>query len=344
MKLLRKTKYYLPFIKARLAKKGLFMVPSPKSATINITENCNSKCVYCDQWRNEKSNSLSYQRIKELYKKLLAAGVDELLFSGGEPLMREDLPDIINLAKQKGFKRVSIITNGLLINEKKLLVLAKKGLDSMTISIDGDEKTNDFLRGINGSYKKNINNLELLNKNNELKKIKINIGTVLSSYTLKHIPLMVELARKYNASLALSLIDNRTFFANDIKLDKAIIKGHDFNKLDSLVAYLKTINSKNPGLLVHNDQSLDHVRRYFSDPLMKDVPCYLGFFKVFIGSRGKVFSGCWQLPDFGDFSKIDFKQLFKSKQYKKRLRDMINKRCRGCSCGYILNSIIEKPL
>jgi len=344
MQLSRKIKYYLPFIKARLAKRGLFMVPSPKSATINITENCNSKCLYCDQWRNKKTSSLSYKQVKELYKKLLNAGIDELLFSGGEPLMRDDLPDIIGLAKQKGFKRVSITTNGLLINENKLLILAKKGLDSMTISIDGDEKTNDFLRGVKGSYKKNINNLELLNKNSQLIKIKKNIGTVLSIYTLKHIPLMVELARKYNASLALSLIDNRTFFANDIKLDKAIIKEHDLNKLDSLIKYLKTINNQNPRLLVNNNQSLDYARRYFDDSLIKDVPCYLGFFKVFIGSKGEVFSGCWQLPDFGNFNKIDFKQLFKSKQYKKRLRDMINKRCQGCSCGYIINSIVDKPL
>ena len=119
----------------------------------NITKRCNLKCIHC--YAHAKAtpadNELTTDEGKALIDDLAAFGSPVILFSGGEPLMREDLPELAEYAVSKGMRAV-ISTNGTLITPEVAKKLKEIGLSYVGISLDGMEKTHDHFRGQKGSY------------------------------------------------------------------------------------------------------------------------------------------------------------------------------------------------
>lgn len=121
----------------------------------NITRACNLKCVHCYAHATDLSTSdeLTTAEGRVLIDNLAAFGVPVLLFSGGEPLVRKDLPELAAYAVEKGMRAV-ISTNGTLIDRPTARTLKEIGLSYVGISLDGMEAVNDRFRGVKGAYAK----------------------------------------------------------------------------------------------------------------------------------------------------------------------------------------------
>jgi Fe-coproporphyrin III synthase len=98
-------------------------------------------------------DELSTAEGRRLIDDLAHFGVPVLLFSGGEPLVRKDLPDLAAYAVEKGMRAV-ISTNGTLIDRATAQVLKNIGLSYVGISLDGLEPVNDRFRGVKGALTK----------------------------------------------------------------------------------------------------------------------------------------------------------------------------------------------
>ncbi len=90
------------------------------------------------------------------------AGTFFLAIGGGEPLLRDDLFKVIKYAREN-FIAVSLVTNGLLINKEIAKKFDALNLNTITISIDGLERTHDQVRG-EGNFRKAINKIKVLRK------------------------------------------------------------------------------------------------------------------------------------------------------------------------------------
>ena len=119
----------------------------------NITSKCNLKCVHCynDSGANTKSNEPTTQEARAVLDDLAAFGVPSVLFSGGEPLTRKDLFELIPYAVDKGLRTV-ISTNGTLIDADKARQIKKMGVSYVGISLDGIGEVNDRFRGVEGAF------------------------------------------------------------------------------------------------------------------------------------------------------------------------------------------------
>ena len=119
----------------------------------NATRRCNLKCVHCysSSQNRRYSDELSTEEGKALIADLASFGSPVLLFSGGEPLMREDLPELVRFAVESGMRAV-ISTNGTLITKERAAVFAKIGLSYMGISLDGVGEIHDRFRGVPGAF------------------------------------------------------------------------------------------------------------------------------------------------------------------------------------------------
>ena len=119
----------------------------------NVGQRCNLKCVHCySQSKDiEYPGELNTKEAKAMLDGLAEYGAPVILFSGGEPLMRKDLMELITYAKDKGLRAV-ISTNGTLITEEKAEELKQFGLSYVGISLDGLRETNDKFRGIEGAF------------------------------------------------------------------------------------------------------------------------------------------------------------------------------------------------
>jgi 12,18-didecarboxysiroheme deacetylase len=121
----------------------------------NVTRRCNLKCVHCyAHAKNQRfGNELTTVEGRALIDDLAAFGAPVLLLSGGEPLIRPDLPELAAYAVERGMRAV-ISTNGTLIDPTMARTLKEIGLSYVGISIDGTEAVNDRFRGVAGAYKR----------------------------------------------------------------------------------------------------------------------------------------------------------------------------------------------
>ena len=119
----------------------------------NITRQCNLKCRHCYAQAQAKKpkGELTTQEGKVLLDDLSSFGAPVILFSGGEPVLRPDLPELAQYAVAKGMRAV-ISTNGTLITEELAKTLKDIGLSYVGISLDGMEAVNDRFRGVPGAF------------------------------------------------------------------------------------------------------------------------------------------------------------------------------------------------
>ena len=119
----------------------------------NCTKTCNLKCVHCyaqaDMKRRE--NEMTHEAALRFIDSLADFKVPVLLFSGGEPLMREGFFELAGYASKRGV-RPTISTNGTLITQDTALRLKDMGIGYVGISLDGMGAVNDKFRGLKGAF------------------------------------------------------------------------------------------------------------------------------------------------------------------------------------------------
>lgn len=168
----------------------------PVKVCFQLTTRCNLRCKMCDIY-TRKSSELSLQEIAELFKDLKSVGCEAVDLTGGEPLLRKDVPQIIQAGKRVGLE-MNLYTNGYLLDRERLKRIVEAGIDAVGISVDGIGDTHDEIRGVEGVYKGVVNAFELLNEYPSLKKM---IATVVMESNMQELPQLFELADKYNAEL-----------------------------------------------------------------------------------------------------------------------------------------------
>lgn len=126
----------------------------------NCTRACNLKCVHCyAHARAERAaDEMTTDQARSMIDDLAGFGVPVILFSGGEPLCRDDLPALAAHAVSTGMRAV-ISTNGTLITDAVAGRLKAVGLAYVGISLDGLRETNDRFRGVPGAYDRALEGL-----------------------------------------------------------------------------------------------------------------------------------------------------------------------------------------
>jgi 12,18-didecarboxysiroheme deacetylase len=161
----------------------------------NVTQRCNLRCVHCYAHSKdmEYENELSTEEGMALIDDLADFGCPVILFSGGEPLMRKDLPELVGYARSKGIRAV-ISTNGTLITEEMAKKLKDIGLSYVGISLDGMKETNDMFRGQEGSFEKALQGLHNCQKEG----IKVGLRFTINRHNVHDIPAIFDLMEKEN--------------------------------------------------------------------------------------------------------------------------------------------------
>ena len=161
----------------------------------NMTQRCNLKCVHC--YAHAKNipfdNELSTEEGKVLLDDLAAFGVPVVLFSGGEPLMREDMPELAEYAVQKGMRAV-ISTNGTLITAEKAKILKEIGLSYVGISLDGMAEVNDRFRAVKGAFDMALEGI----RNTQNAGIKVGLRFTINRFNRDEVPQIFDLIEKEN--------------------------------------------------------------------------------------------------------------------------------------------------
>ena len=131
----------------------------------NTTQECNISCIHCYRDAgNKRADELSTDEGKKLLDEMGRAGFKIIILSGGEPLMRADIYELIRYAKSIGLRPV-LGTNGILITEEVAIKLKEAGLGAAGISLDSTDKAiHDKFRQSEGAWDKTIAAMDVCRK------------------------------------------------------------------------------------------------------------------------------------------------------------------------------------
>ncbi len=160
----------------------------------NFTNRCNLSCMHCYSRSDLQSkDALSYEDIISTLPKLKENGIKFIIFSGGEPLTRDDIFDIAAICKELGIITY-LSTNGLYVGQKNAKEILER-FDYIGISIDGSQKRHDNFRGLEGSFEMSMKAVKLLNS---FQLSKVGIRFTLTKETYEDLEYIFELAEFEN--------------------------------------------------------------------------------------------------------------------------------------------------
>lgn len=171
-------KYQHEFIDKSISYNDLDL-ESPISISWEITSNCNSKCIFCCNDSGKRYDELPFDKIKKIAQLLKEWKCMRIIIGGGEPLTRIDIISILKLFENSSLKP-AIATNGILLDNEKLLYQISKSCITLQISLDTLEKEKYYkFRGVDAlekvmkniilakRYVENVRVVTVLNKENE---------------------------------------------------------------------------------------------------------------------------------------------------------------------------------
>lgn len=235
-----------------------FGISNTKNIIIEVTSYCNLKCIHCHSYSYNNTH-LKPPILNNILGNIINYYNSECkaIITGGEPLLHPQLEDILNILYKKRIE-FDICTNGLLLNEKKLDTFIDMGLREISISLDGDKKSHEKIRGSN-TYNKVINTIEILSK----KDIPFEIIAVVNNITLSHLSNVIEVSKKYGAKKTVfegiipfgraRRFEKKLFKKDEINIDEQKIKinyyriSNGFYPLTNCQAYTNLISIKPNG-------------------------------------------------------------------------------------------------
>lgn len=180
----------------------------PDRCVLELAYACNLKCRTCNIWRPEfevnrrAADSLDFKEVCELQSCLAAAGIRQVSYVGGEPLLDRNIWEIIGCARQNRLS-TALVTNGSLLDERSINRLLDSGLDTVIFSLDGPARVHDTIRGVKGTFQRvcqNILTLQRLKKAGKRRRPKVFIYTAISRLNYLHLPEMLAVAQELDVN------------------------------------------------------------------------------------------------------------------------------------------------
>jgi pyruvate-formate lyase-activating enzyme len=326
----------VPFF-VRLAVKE-HLVPSlrvrPLVAELFLTDNCNLKCISCACWRTVTRRELTGDEWRDVLDQLAELGFVKVNFTGGEPLLRRDAPELIAHATDRGIRNVHVNTNALLLDDRRRRAVLDAGARSFNISVDGpNAQTHDAVRGVHGAFDRTVAHLRELLASRDRLHLRVRMNFTVMRSNVDHLPAVMRLAQQLQVPLYLNLATDRTFlFRNgQVTLESRI--GED--RLAAVLGDVERLLRRDRSFLPRYSE-LAYLRAHFDDVVQRGLPCAESQLKLMVRSTGQV-GGCWGHDAAANVRDVRIADVLGSTHYREEHARFFAKDCAGCGSGYALN-------
>lgn len=328
-KLLNRIQFFTKLLGAKITRQNI-----PLVVILNTTNSCNLNCVYCyGPYPERKTRNFTAKELFSLIDELANMGTMSITLGGGEPLIRQDIGDLIDYIKSKKIE-CGMNSNGTLIPQK---LEAVKKLDSICVSLDGDESANDASRGA-GSYKKIMEGITTAKKNG----VVVHTNTVITKNNLNALDYLMDKAKEIGFVAEFNL----PFYQVSANKDRDCLQMTNDECRGAILKIISYIQKGYPLLFsekVHRYvASWPNYKQYMyrgQKPPFRHIKCQTGRFMCFIDADGHVYP-CAQLV--GTFPALNFLEV----GFKKAWENLSNHDCHACYfvCFNEFNSIFNLDL
>jgi MoaA/NifB/PqqE/SkfB family radical SAM enzyme len=298
----------------------------PYMAEFDITYRCNCSCMMCDRWQDQRRDALDLPAYQRLAAELDTLGTHQISIAGGEPLMRNDVFDIIAAFADRGMS-VNVCTNGMLVEQYQDQLCAS-GATCITVSIDGAEAvTHDALRGSPGGFERVEAGIRALMQKPARRRPIVRVRITISN---RNLPELNAFYHKW-VDLADDVLIQPVHTCTD-----AYYSGleQETGRLDpeALAAQLKqTAMAQDPYM-----QTLVEALRH--EGLYPDQTCYAGLLMVRIDPFGDVYPCLEQHVAVGSVLETRFTDLWHSEAFQNERQRLATRKT--CRCWYNNTALI----
>ncbi len=280
------------------------MAEKKLNGTVIVTYRCNARCTMCNRYKapSKPDEEISLETIKKLPKMYFTN------ITGGEPFIREDLPDIVRELYKKS-DRIVISTNGFFTD--RIIKLCEEFPNvGIRISIEGLEETNNQIRGLDDGFNKGYSTLKKLV---EMNHPDVGFGMTVQDANAKDLVALYEKSNELNMEFATASLHNSFYFveAKNIIKDRMMV-AKEFEKL---------VNR-----LLESNSPKKWFRAYFNHGLINYIfgqkrllPCDMSFDTFFIDPYGDVMpcNGTKDKEIMGNLNNQTWEELWNSEQAEK---------------------------
>ena len=309
------------------------MTEKKLNGTVIVTYRCNARCTMCNRYKapSKPEEEISIETIKKLPKMYFTN------ITGGEPFIREDLPEIVRELYKKS-DRIVISTNGFFTD--RIIKLCEEFPNvGIRISIEGLEETNNKIRGLDDGFNKGYSTLKKLV---EMKHPDVGFGMTVQDANAKDLVPLYDLSNELNMEFATASLHNSFYFVEAINIihDRLMV-AKEFEKL---------INK-----LLESNSPKKWFRAYFNHGLINYIfgqkrllPCDMAFDTFFIDPYGDVMpcNGTKEKEVMGNLNNQTWDELWNSEQAEK-VRNKVRHCDRQCwmigSVSPAMHKYIWKP-
>jgi MoaA/NifB/PqqE/SkfB family radical SAM enzyme len=261
----------------------------PLSVSIEVTKRCNARCDFCEYWKTKDHDDLAdFTAIVRRFDPLV------VVFTGGEPTMRRDLPALVRAIKNlPGFRYLVLLTNGWFLTEKRVRELVDAGIHQINISMNYPNARQDQERGLPGLFAR----LEALVP--RLAREGVCFFTLASMLMLDNLHAAeetVQLAHRWGINIAFSAY-------NDLKNGKQehFVPKERIDELKQVCGRLKRLK-RELGNVMTSDYFFDTLPEFY---LKREIPgCRAGKIMIHISPTGMV-QPCAELAPVAHYSSFE---------------------------------------
>ncbi|MFC1630929.1 radical SAM protein [Candidatus Omnitrophota bacterium] len=265
-------------ISYKLGKAKILKRKVPLFISWSLTDRCNYRCKYCNIWKKETAE-LNTDQILNLIDKFYQSGTEVISFVGGEPLLRDDIGQIISFCRGKGIY-TKITTNGSLISAK---LKQLKDVNLIKITFNGPKHIHDNQRQ-DGSYN------AVLAAAGLIKKYDINLGfnCVISRNNIDYLDFVLDTAKALKLQVSFQPLEHRGDFSEYVNSSFPNPK-----KFKAAISRLIEKKKKGHSCIAN---SLTGLRYLYNWPTHQNLKCWAGLAHFRITSEGRL-AQCDKLND-----------------------------------------------
>ncbi len=269
-----------------------------------ITGRCNCLCETC-LWRENDAEELTTDQIARLYRDAARSGIIMNVLWGGEPLLRDDIADVLRHSKKRGFV-TTLITNGYYLQERAGEL---HDVDSLIVSIDLPSQEHDRLRKRPGIFQRALSGMEDIRKRHPA--IKMMINTVVSRLNAGNIRSMVFLAKELGVSIYFSPMETG---AKPSRQGTPVKEHLALDSHELAAVCEEAIVLKRQGYPINN--SLTYLRTFI--PAKKPYTCHARKVYLHIAPNGDVENCLDRQRPFGNVRERPLPEILRNADYRRQ--------------------------
>lgn len=342
--IIRRSRQYLLLQLSELAHRPLC---GPALGTLMVTYRCNLHCAMCDMplkaaaSDGEQRQEFGTPRFREIIGEFARLGVPGIGFTGGEPLLRDDIFELLDCTRRHGMI-AHLNTNGWLLGSDEARRIVEIGVDSVNVSLDGaTAATHDRIRNKPGTFERAVNAVRLLvdQRNRTEGKVRVKTVAVIDETNLDEIPGMIRLGQELGTD-CIEFIPRQPFCRASGGENQGI--GNEL--LFRVGEMAKYIESRRGTVAIENSPPhLRLFRRSFAG-LPSPVRCSAGYNSLAVDCYGDIFP-CVPWINWGravaNLGNRSLREVWESEAYQ-RDREA-SARCRDCylNCQTEMNLLFD---